>query len=125
MNMETWLSAFQGIEAMLHSNPQMVLARFGLIILGMVLIYLGKKGTLEPLLMIPMGLGMAVINASVMMFDPLNLHGGSPPIVKSRDPNNTQLCRKTPLFPATGCALSRDSVKSAARPPRGVRRSGP
>lgn len=76
MSWETFLSAFQGIEAMLHSTPQMVLARFGLIALGMLLIYLGKKGILEPLLMIPMGLGMAVINASVMMFDPLGLHGG-------------------------------------------------
>lgn len=76
MSLETFFSAFQGIEAMLHSTPQMVLARFGLIALGMLLIYLGKKGILEPLLMIPMGLGMAVINASVMMFDPLGLHGG-------------------------------------------------
>lgn len=76
MSWEMFLSAFQGIEAMLHSSPQMVIARFGLIFLGMLLIYLGKKGVLEPLLMIPMGLGMAVINASVMMFDPLNLHGG-------------------------------------------------
>ncbi len=76
MSLETFLSAFQGIEAMLHSSPQMVLARLGLIALGMLLIYLGKKGVLEPLLMIPMGLGMAVINASVMMFDPLGIHGG-------------------------------------------------
>jgi hypothetical protein len=29
-----FLSAFQGIEAMLHSSPQMVAARFGLIFLG-------------------------------------------------------------------------------------------
>lgn len=76
MSWEMFVSAFQGIEAMLHSSPQMVIARFGLIFLGMLLIYLGKKGILEPLLMIPMGFGMAVINASVMMFDPLNLHGG-------------------------------------------------
>lgn len=76
MSWDMFLSAFQGIEAILHSSPQMVLARVGLIALGMTLIYLGKKGILEPLLMIPMGLGMAVINASVMMFDPLSLHGG-------------------------------------------------
>lgn len=76
MSWDMFLSAFQGIEAMLHSSPRMIIARFSLIFLGMLLIYLGKKGVLEPLLMIPMGLGMAVINASVMMFDPLNLHGG-------------------------------------------------
>jgi len=34
--------------------------------LGLLLVYLGKKGILEPLLMIPMGLGMATINASIM-----------------------------------------------------------
>lgn len=71
-----FLSAFQGVEALLHSSPQMVVARLGLIFLGMLLMYLGKKGVLEAMLMIPMGLGMAVINASVMMFDPLGLHGG-------------------------------------------------
>lgn len=76
MSWEIFLSAFQGIDALVHSTPQMVFARLALIILGMLLIYLGKKGVLEPLLMIPMGLGMAVINASVMMFDPLGLHGG-------------------------------------------------
>ncbi|HMA63843.1 MAG: sodium ion-translocating decarboxylase subunit beta [Fibrobacterota bacterium] len=76
MNWETFLSAFQGIEAALHSTPQMVFARLGLILLGFLLIYLGKKGVLEAMLMIPMGLGMSVINASVMLFDPLGLHGG-------------------------------------------------
>jgi oxaloacetate decarboxylase beta subunit len=76
MNFETFFSAFQGIQAMLASPPQMVFARIGLILLGFLLIYLGKKGILEPLLMIPMGLGMSVINASVMFFDPLGLHGG-------------------------------------------------
>ncbi len=36
--------------------------------LGIVLFYLGRKGVLEALLMIPMGLGMATINAGVMFF---------------------------------------------------------
>jgi oxaloacetate decarboxylase beta subunit len=76
MSLELMYSAFQGIQAILHSSPGMVLARFSLILLGVTLIYLGKRGVLEPLLMIPMGFGMAIINASVMMFDPLNLHGG-------------------------------------------------
>jgi oxaloacetate decarboxylase beta subunit len=40
------------------------------------MIYLGRKGILEPLLMIPMGLGMATINVSTMFFDPLGLHNG-------------------------------------------------
>ena len=73
------LDIFQGVKTMGMSfshEPKMAIARIGLILLGMLLIYLGKKGILEPLLMIPMGLGMATVNAAVMMFDPLGLHGG-------------------------------------------------
>lgn len=58
---------FQGIYTLLMSEPVIAFTRVGLIILGMLLVYLGKKGVLEPLLMIPMGLGMATINASIMM----------------------------------------------------------
>ena len=43
--------------------------RIGLILLGFLLIYLGHKGVLEALLMIPMGLGMAAVNAGVMVLD--------------------------------------------------------
>ena len=39
-----------------------------LIALGLLLFYLGRKGVLEALLMIPMGLGMATVNAGVMFF---------------------------------------------------------
>jgi oxaloacetate decarboxylase beta subunit len=35
-----------------------------------LLVYLGKKGVLEPLLMIPMGLGMLAVNAGVLFLDP-------------------------------------------------------
>lgn len=45
-------------------------ARIGLMLLGMALVYFGKKGILEPLLMIPMGLGMAAVNAGVLFLDP-------------------------------------------------------
>ncbi len=55
---------------MMASKPEIVVARIGLMILGMVLVYLGKKGVLEPLLMIPMGLGMAAVNAGVLFMDP-------------------------------------------------------
>jgi len=41
---------------------------------GLLLVYLGKKGILEPLLMIRMGLGMATINASTMII-PDGTHG--------------------------------------------------
>lgn len=60
-------SLFQGIGTLLNSGTTLFLARIGLMALGLFLIYLGKKKILEPLLMIPMGLGMATINASVMI----------------------------------------------------------
>lgn len=76
MSTDLILNIFQGISTLFASDPVMAFARIGLIILGIFLVYLGKKGTLEPLLMIPMGLGMSTINAAVMFFDPLSLHGG-------------------------------------------------
>jgi len=58
---------FQGVYTLFTSEPYIMWARIFLMILGLLLIYLGKKGVLEPLLMIPMGLGMATINASSMI----------------------------------------------------------
>ncbi|PTY08307.1 Na+-translocating decarboxylase subunit beta [Opitutaceae bacterium EW11] len=64
------LDLFQGITS-LHAVPTTILVgRIGLMFLGMVLLYLGKKGVLEPLLMIPMGLGMIAVNAGVLFLDP-------------------------------------------------------
>jgi Na+-transporting methylmalonyl-CoA/oxaloacetate decarboxylase beta subunit len=64
------LDLFQGITTLIASHPAIFVARLGLMVLGMVLLYLGKKGILEPLLMIPMGLGMAAVNAGVLFLDP-------------------------------------------------------
>ncbi len=57
---------FQGISTLVASDTAIFLARIGLILLGILLVYLGRKGVLEPLVMIPMGLGMAAINAGVL-----------------------------------------------------------
>ncbi len=57
---------FQGISTLAASDTTILVARIGLIILGILLVYLGRKGVLEPLVMIPMGLGMAAINAGVL-----------------------------------------------------------
>lgn len=57
---------FQGISTLLQSEPIIMYSRIGLILLGILLVYLGRKGVLEPLVMIPMGLGMAAINAGVL-----------------------------------------------------------
>lgn len=62
-------------------DPSIAIARFALIIFGVILAYLGFKGTLEPLIMIPMGFGMMAVNCGMlflssgaignMMVDPL------------------------------------------------------
>lgn len=61
-----FLSLFQGVATLVDSEPKVMLMRIFLILLGVVLVYLGKKGILEALLMIPMGLGMSTINAAVL-----------------------------------------------------------
>jgi carboxybiotin decarboxylase len=73
---ESLSEIFQGIATLFAVHPKIAIARLGLIGLGFLLMYLGRKGVLEALIMIPMGLGMATINAAVMFFDPLKLHGG-------------------------------------------------
>ncbi len=57
---------FQGISTLLQSDPVIMYSRIGLILLGILLVYLGRKEILEPLVMIPMGLGMAAVNAGVL-----------------------------------------------------------
>ena len=51
------LYLFQGIATLAASEPRILIGRVVLIFLGFLLIYLGKKGVLEALLMIPMGSG--------------------------------------------------------------------
>ncbi|MGB4658581.1 MAG: sodium ion-translocating decarboxylase subunit beta [Mobilitalea sp.] len=60
------LDLFQGIGTMFIQEPKIVIFRILLIFLGMLLVYLGAKGILEPLIMIPMGFGMSAINAGVL-----------------------------------------------------------
>jgi len=63
------LDMFQGIATMVASEPRIVVMRILLIFLGFLLMYLGRKGVLEALIMTPMGLGMATINAAVLFWD--------------------------------------------------------
>ena len=71
-----FIKIFQGIDLLVHqfeTDPKMAISRIVLIILGIVMVHLGRKGVLEPLLMIPMGLGVSTINAAMMFFDPVNM----------------------------------------------------
>ena len=63
------LDLFQGIGTMFSQEPQIVLFRILLILLGILLVYLGGKKVLEPLIMIPMGFGMSAVNAGVLFLE--------------------------------------------------------
>lgn len=60
------LNLFQGIATLVAGDGVIAIARIVLIFTGMALVYLGAKNILEPLLMIPMGFGMASVNAAVL-----------------------------------------------------------
>ena len=76
--MNSFLDLFQGFAVMAASDPVVIAVRITLVLLGFALVWLGRKGILEPLLMIPMGLGMATINVSSMFFDPINMANKTP-----------------------------------------------
>lgn len=57
---------FQGIGTLFETDMKTTSARIVLIFLGILMVYLGTKGTLEPLIMIPMGFGMSTVNAAVL-----------------------------------------------------------
>ena len=59
---------FQGVGTLFYQDQKIAIARLVLIFIGIMLVWLGKRGTLEPLIMIPMGFGMAAVNAGVLFF---------------------------------------------------------
>ena len=69
MESVNFLDLFQGIATLAASEPKIMFGRIFLMLLGFLLIYLGSRNILEPLLMIPMGLGMSSVNAGVMFLE--------------------------------------------------------
>lgn len=63
-----FFNLFQGIGTLFYQEPAIAIARVVLIVIGIALVWLGKRGTLEPLIMIPMGFGMSAVNAGVLFF---------------------------------------------------------
>jgi oxaloacetate decarboxylase beta subunit len=60
------LDLFQGLATLVAAEPHILVGRIFLMALGVLLVYLGQRGILEALLMVPMGLGMATVNAAVL-----------------------------------------------------------
>ncbi len=67
------LQFFQGIYTFFLVEPQVALARLFLIALGFFMIYLSYKKILEPLIMIPLGMGMLAVNGGIMVMEAGNL----------------------------------------------------
>lgn len=63
---ELFAQLFPGISSFFAMEPVVAAARVALIILGFLLAYFGFKGTLEPLIMVPMGIAMMSVNAGVL-----------------------------------------------------------
>ena len=61
-----FLTLFQGFGTMMAGGWVLAVARISLVLLGMLLVYLGWKGVLEPMVMIPMGIGMVAINCGTL-----------------------------------------------------------
>lgn len=64
--MKIWIEMFPGISSFFLSDPLLAAARLCLILLGFALAYFGFRGKLEPLIMVPMGIGMIAVNAGML-----------------------------------------------------------
>lgn len=67
--MDQLIHLFPGLGSFFIDEPIIAFSRLALIIFGGVLAYYGFKRTLEPLIMVPMGLGMIAINSGVLFLD--------------------------------------------------------
>jgi oxaloacetate decarboxylase beta subunit len=63
------LQFFQGIYTFFLTEPAIAFARLGLIALGFLFIFLSYKQILEPLIMLPMGIGMISVNGGLMVME--------------------------------------------------------
>ena len=63
------MNLFPGVTSLLVQDPMVAGARILLIIFGFFLAYLGFKRTLEPLIMVPMGIGMICVNCGVLFLE--------------------------------------------------------
>lgn len=67
--LSTLQNMFPGIGTMFDQSAAVVIARIVLIIVGFILALYGYKRTLEPLIMVPMGIGMMAVNAGMLYLD--------------------------------------------------------
>ena len=66
MSQEILSNLFPGIASFFVQETAIAALRIFLILFGMLLAYMGFKRTLEPLIMVPMGIGMTSVNAGAL-----------------------------------------------------------
>lgn len=66
---DTLMRMFSGIGSFFIQDTSIVIARLVLIALGLFLAYMGFKRKLEPLIMIPMGMGMVTVNCGILFLN--------------------------------------------------------
>ena len=64
--LDTVIQLFPGVGSLFVQDSTIAVARVCLIIFGFLIAYFGFTRTLEPLIMVPMGIGMIAINAGVL-----------------------------------------------------------
>jgi sodium ion-translocating decarboxylase beta subunit len=64
-----FLEFFQGIYTFFQTEPDIAVGRLVLVALGLFFIYLSYKKVLEPLIMLPLGIGMVAVNGGLMMME--------------------------------------------------------
>lgn len=60
------LDFFPGIDTFLSMDPFHALIRLALILVGFLFIYLSYKDILDPIIILPMGIGLCMVNAGIM-----------------------------------------------------------
>jgi Na+-transporting methylmalonyl-CoA/oxaloacetate decarboxylase beta subunit len=71
-----FLQFFQGIYTFFIDEPQYAFGRLLLVAIGILLIWLAYKHVLEPLIMLPLGIGMIAVNAGLMILEVSTASGG-------------------------------------------------
>ncbi|OGO42994.1 MAG: Na+-translocating decarboxylase subunit beta [Chloroflexi bacterium RBG_16_58_8] len=64
-----FLEFFQGIYTFFITTPSIAIGRVVLVALGLFFIYLSYKKVLEPLIMLPLGIGMIAVNGGLMVLE--------------------------------------------------------
>jgi sodium ion-translocating decarboxylase beta subunit len=68
-----FLELFQGIYTFFITEPSIAIGRIGLVVLGLFFIYLSYRKVLEPLIMLPLGVGMVAVNGGLMVLEAGNV----------------------------------------------------